>query len=130
MDKMGNYRRSQGLKTFWGMAALDLGDRLRTNIKKLHLQPGKRPSYSLNGKLLRYAQRENVRIEVCFPTRDNYIVSMAATEALKGRKELRPSQFIGAKDMDFYWYEVPQVFPVEGKKKELYQHPDQESLFV
>ena len=112
------------------MAALDLGDRLRTNIKKLHLQPGKRPSYSLNGKLLRYAERENVRIEVCFPTRDNYIVSMTATEALKGRKELRPSQFVGARDMDFYWLDIPEVFPREGKKKELYQHPDQVSLFV
>src|SRR3990167_9521777 len=112
------------------MAALDLSGMLRSNIKKLHLQPGKRPSYSLNGKLVRYAQRENVRIEECFPTRDNYIVSMAATEALKGRKELRPSQFVGAKDMDFYWLDIPEGFPREGKRKELYQHPNQERLFI
>ena len=106
---------------FWGQKVLNLGDRWRTNILKVHLQPDKKPSFSLNGKLLRAADKANVLVEVAFPNRYGVVISKWPSEWLKGERKLVKSQFEDGKDMDFFWHEVDAVFPRQGKKKETYQ---------
>ena|SRR3990167_1968704 len=109
------------IHSFWGQKALDLGDRWRTNIMRLHIQKGKSPSFSLNGKLLREADKAHVMVEVTFPTRYGYILAKTPKDWLRGRRELRASQFEDSDAMDFYYHEVPLNFPRDGRKKELYQ---------
>src|SRR3990167_7177463 len=109
------------IKSFWGQKVITMGDRWRTNIFKLHLQPTKSPVFSLNGKLLRAAQQARVVVEVAFPVRYGYVLSGTPEEWLKGRRELRASQFEDSDAMDFYYHEVPLNFPRDGRKKELYQ---------
>jgi|SRR3990167_9657169 len=117
------------IRKYWGQSVIEMGDRWRMNIFKLHLQPNKQPVFSLNGKLLRAAQQARVVVEVAFPARYGYVVSKTPEEWLKGRRELRTSQFEDSDALDYYYHEVPENFPREGRKKELYQAVGQRELF-
>jgi hypothetical protein len=112
------------IRTYWGQKVLDMGDRWRTNIFKLHLSREKIPQFSLNGKLLRAAIRDNVpTIEVAFPNRYSVVVSKTPREWLQGVRV--DKQYNYDTPMDFYYWNVPNVFPREGKKKDLLQAPGQ-----
>ena len=114
------------IKSIWGQKFIDMGDRFRMNIFKMHLQPGKHPQFSINGKLLRKALKEGVTVEVAFPERYGYVLSKTPTEWLKGHRVLKKYNY--DEPMDFYYHDVPLNFPREGRKKELYQAVGQVEL--
>lgn len=116
--------------SYWGQHFVRLGDRWRTAIHKLHIQKGKVPQFSLNGKLLREAQKAGVVLDVAFTDRGGYVLSKTPKEWLQGRRELRQSQFTGSEAMDYYYHEVPAVFPRDGAKKFYYQAVNQMELFA
>ena len=114
------------IKSFWGQHCIDMGDRWRTNIIKMHLQPSEKPQFSLNGKLLRAAAKERVTVEVAFPTRYGVVISKTPQEWLRGRKVQKKYNY--DEPMDFYYHYVDDVFPREGRKKELFQAVGQMEL--
>ena len=118
------------IRTYWNQKVLDIGYKWRTLIYKLHLQPGRPPSFSLNERMLAAAVRENVpALEVVFPDRYDYAISKSPLEWLSGARKVVPTKIPGYKrDMVFYWHNVPLNFPREGRKKELFQAVGQERL--
>ena len=111
----------------WGQVYLDLGTKWRTCISKVFTQKGRVPRYSLNGKFLREAIKQGVKIiEVSFPER-GYVISKTPQELLRGEKVLKvynqPNN-----PMDMYWHDVDMYFPRLGKKKDTYQAIGQQQL--